>query len=213
MNKIREHYCGFIPGDGSEKMKLLYCCPDVGDVPKTSFYDDESTEAEPSNDVNFSSRSAFKDECMTTDEKAGNCVHHKSCTSAVRIIDNDLQDLFHLVRRNKCGLKKDRKVCCALEEILDENQCFNDKMEKGECQHYSECSQLLTARRVHREDKTKFSKDEKLFWNRSKCQPKGAATMKFKTTVSRKLETETLIELTLIEKFTEGKKSIFLLPR
>lgn len=185
MNKLREHYCGFIPGDGSEKMKLLYCCPSA------------ATKDEPSSNATiFKGRSHVDEEfdydyddvddsgCKTKDGKTGSCVEDEQCASASRIIYNDIQDQFHIVRQNRCGEQNSQKVCCANEEILKGNQCFNDRMEIGECDHYSECNEFVKLGQKHRFAKTKFSKEEKLFWNRSKCQPKGAAAKRLKKKVS-----------------------------
>lgn len=166
MDTLRDHYCGFIPGDGSEKMKLLFCCPNNATTFKErSFVDDD-------------------DGCTTKDGRVGSCVEDEKCTSASRIINNDLKDQFDIVRQNRCGERREQKVCCAVEEILEENQCFNDNMDIGECEHYSECNQFIKLGSKHRLAKTKFSQKEKLFWNRSKCQPKGAAARRLKKKVS-----------------------------
>lgn len=163
MSKLEGHYCGFIPGDGSERMKLLYCCPNIS-----------------SNDE-LSARSNF-DGCKTKDGREGTCVEDEECTSAWRIIDNNLRDLFHTVKQNRCG---DGKVCCADEEILKGNQCFNDRMEIGVCEHYSECDEFATLVRKHQLAGVKISEKDKLIWSRGKCKPKEEAVGKFKSKVSR----------------------------
>lgn len=118
----------------------------------------------------------YSRQCRRTDGKQGICRIAKECYKMNRIVQQQREDDYDFLKKNKCGNPDEDdefKVCCETDELLKGNQCFNDRDELGECVHFTDCDELINIQNLQRANIKKITKRQRSFWTRSKCFPNG----------------------------------------